>query len=76
MAEKDVRTGVEGFTDNKAEEIRRIPKRTEVSNVEREKDMDEMRRLARMMQVFPRTLPEALDIIPSATAYSKNGDNS
>lgn len=63
MAEKDVRTGVEGFTDNKAEEVRRIPKRTEVSSVEREKDIDEMRRLARMMQVFPRTLPEALDTV-------------
>ena len=58
-----MRKGVEGFTDNKAEEVQRIPKRTEASSVEREKDIDEMRRLARMMQVFPRTLPEALDSV-------------
>ena len=63
MAEKGMRTGVEGFTDNKAEEIRRIPKRTEVSSVEREKDIDEIRIIARMLQVFPRTLPDALDTV-------------
>lgn len=63
MAEKDVRTGVEGFTDNKAEEIRRIPKREKVSDAEREEYVKEQRILARIMQEFPRTLPNALDTV-------------
>lgn len=63
MAEKDVRTGVEGFTDNKAEEIRRIPKREKVSDAEREEYVKEQRVLERIMQEFPRTLPNALDTV-------------
>lgn len=53
----------EGFADNKAEEIRRIPKRKEVTDAEREKDVNDERNIARIMQVFPRTLPDALNIV-------------
>lgn len=63
MAEKGMRRGVEGFTDNKAEETRRIPKRKEVTDAEREKDVNDERNIARIMQVFPRTLPDALNIV-------------
>ena len=63
MAEKDMRRGVEGFTDNKAEEIRRIPKRKEVIDAEREKDVNDERNIMRVMQCFPRTLPDAFNIV-------------
>ena len=63
MAEKDVRRGVEGFTDKKAEEIRRIPKRKEVVDAEREKDVNDERNIMRVMQCFPRTLPDAFNIV-------------
>ena len=63
MSGQGVSAGVKGFTDNKAEEKRRIPKREEVSEAEKREFIEEQKRVAEMLQVFPRNLPDALDTV-------------
>lgn len=64
MAEKGVRRCVkEGFADNKAGETRRIPKRIGISDAEWKESIQEEREIERIMQVFPRTLPDAFEIV-------------
>ena len=63
MSGQGVSAGVKGFTDNEAEEKRRIPKREKVSDVERKEDVNAERKVAQIMQEFPRTLPNALDTV-------------
>ena len=59
MRDKDERKSVIGFTNNKAENNQDAHARENISNQER----DDYRRLERIMQVFPRIFPDALDIV-------------
>ena len=59
MRDKDERKSVIGFTNNKAENNQDAQTRENISNQER----DDYRRLERIMQVFPRIFPDALDIV-------------
>lgn len=59
MREKDECKSVRGFTNNKAEKNQSTQARENISNPTREG----YRKLEKIMQVFPRTFPDALDIV-------------
>ena len=59
MRENDERKSVIGFTNNKAENNQCTQTRENISDSAR----DEYRKIEKIMQIFPRTFPNALDIV-------------
>ena len=67
MNEKDKLVGIARFTDNQVQRKCRVPKIENITDTEKEEYVTEQQHIAKMMQEFPRTLPNALDVNICAT---------
>lgn len=63
MNEKDKLVGIARFTDNQVQRKCRVPKIENITDTEKEEYVTEQQHIAKMMQEFPRTLPNALDVV-------------